>query len=63
MPSRRHPSGMKVTMTGTYSEDSYEIHSTSEGDVLPETPGSMAMTATGKHTGDCTGEEAMPAEG
>jgi hypothetical protein len=54
---------MKVTMTGTYSEDSYEIHSTSEGDVLPETPGSMAMTATGKHTGDCTGEEAMPAEG
>ena len=33
-------STMKVTMTGTYGEDSYEIQSTAEGDVLPETPGS-----------------------
>ncbi|MDG2004167.1 MAG: DUF3617 domain-containing protein [Novosphingobium sp.] len=56
-------SKMKVTMTGTYSEDSYEIASTAEGDIMPETPGSMSMTATGKRLGDCPAEEAKPAEG
>jgi len=54
---------MKVTMTGTYSEDSYEIQSTAKGELMPETQGELAMKASGKRVGDCTGEESKAAEG
>lgn len=48
---------MKNTMTGTYGESEYAMRITSEGEMQPGMPMSMAMTITSRRVGDCKGDE------
>ena len=54
------PSMRTMTMTGTYSPESYQMTMTSQGSGDAGTPGagmSMTMNLDAKRTGECTGKE------
>lgn len=46
-----------MTMTGTYSEESYAMNLTAEGEMEQGQPMSMAMTVKSRRVGECDGTE------
>ncbi|MCB2078012.1 MAG: DUF3617 domain-containing protein [Novosphingobium sp.] len=46
-----------MTMAGKYSEESYDIKVTADGEAQPGMPMSMAMSIASKRIGECTGKE------
>jgi hypothetical protein len=47
----------KMTMSGTYGEDAYEMKVSSTGEMQPGMPMNMAMTIASRRVGDCNGKE------
>jgi hypothetical protein len=47
----------KVTMAGTYGEEAYTMHLTSEGEAQPGMPMSMVMSVSSKRVGECDRSE------
>lgn len=48
---------VRMTMTGAYGTDSYDIRVNSQGEMQPGMPMSMAMTISSRRVGDCNGSE------
>lgn len=48
---------VKMTMDGSYSESSYNIHVKSQGEMQPGMPMAMEMTIASRRTGECNGSE------
>lgn len=48
---------MKMTLAGTYAEESYSVAMTSQGEMQPGMPMTMKMTVNSRRTGDCNGTE------
>lgn len=47
----------KMTMTGVYGAEAYDIRISADGEMQPGMPMSMTMAISSKRTGECTGKE------
>jgi len=57
MTCGRGGSSQKMTMMGTYGEQSYDMKVTADGEAGPGMPMSMAMSISSRRVGDCNGNE------
>ena len=57
MACKERGSEMKMTMAGSYSENQYDLHVTSQGEMQPGMPMSVDMSITARRTGECNGSE------
>ena len=63
MTCQRGGQPLKMTMAGSYSETNYDIKVTSEGEIQPGVPMSMAMSIVSRRVGECDGsEDKLPAQ-
>lgn len=57
MTCGKAPQVATMTMTGAYSETSYDIKVSSQSEMMPGRPMKMAMAISSRRAGDCNGTE------
>ena len=57
MTCQENGHSQKMTMMGTYGEQSYDMKVTADGEAGPGMPMSMAMSITSRRVGECNGNE------
>jgi hypothetical protein len=57
MTCKHGAASQTMLMSGTYSEESYNIAINTQGEAQPGMPMTMAMSVASKRTGECTGKE------